>query len=230
MEDTLKHQSLRKKLVEQLKKKGIKDPAVLNAIGKVPRHLFFESALLAYAYEDNAFKIGEGQTISQPFTVAFQTMLLQVKAGDKVLEIGTGSGFQAAVLDALGAHVYSVERHKKLHDKASALLKSLGCRVKCFYGDGYQGLPAYAPFDRIIVTAAAPYIPQPLLDQLTTGGILVIPLGAGERQVMKQIKKAKAAAAEAGAFTYKTLDFGNFSFVPLVNSTDWKAERQEGKK
>ncbi len=214
MDDTLKHQALRRKLVEQIKRKGITDTAVLNAIGKVPRHLFFESAMLKYSYEDNAFKIGEGQTISQPYTVAFQTLLLQVNKGDKVLEIGTGSGYQAAILDALGAKVFTIERHKKLYDCACSTLKTLNCKVKCFYGDGYNGLPAFAPFDRVIVTAAAPYIPKPLLDQLVIGGILVIPLGAGTTQVMKQIRKLSHDS-------YKTLDYGNFSFVPFVNSTDW---------
>lgn len=215
MEDTLKHQALRKKLVGLLKTKGIKDIAVLNAIGKVPRHLFFESAMLKYAYDDNAFKIDEGQTISQPFTVAYQTSLLQVKEGCKVLEIGTGSGYQAAVLDAMGAKVFSIERHKKLFDKASAILTELNCKVKCFYGDGYNGLPAFAPFERVIVTAAAPFIPQPLLNQLVLGGIMVIPVGAADTQIMKQIKKI-------GENSYQTLDYGNFSFVPFINSIDWR--------
>jgi protein-L-isoaspartate(D-aspartate) O-methyltransferase len=220
MFDTPKHQALRRNLVEQLKAKGIKDATVLQAIGKIPRHLFMESAMLKFAYEDTAFKIGEGQTISQPFTVAFQTTLLQVKPGDKVLEIGTGSGYQAAVLDAIGAKVYSIERHKKLHVQASVLLKELNCKVKCFYGDGYNGLQAFAPFDRIIITAAAPFIPDALPEQLQAGGILVVPLGEGATQVMKQIKKLPGN-------TYSTKDFGNFSFVPMIHSTDWVVRKND---
>jgi protein-L-isoaspartate(D-aspartate) O-methyltransferase len=217
MNDTFKHQALRKRLVQELKEKGIKDMAVLQAIEKIPRHLFMDSAFQKFAYEDSAFQIGEGQTISQPYTVAFQTSLLEVKKGDKVLEIGTGSGYQSAVLDTMGAKVFSIERHKKLHDKAAVMLKELNCSTKCFYGDGYKGLPTFAPFDRIIVTAAAPYIPEPLLEQLKPGGILVIPVGEGTTQVMKQIKKMPDN-------TYIARDYGNFSFVPMINATDWQAK------
>lgn len=216
MNDTFKHKALRKRLVEEIKNKGITAPDVLQAIDKVPRHLFLDSTFLQFAYQDMAFRIGEGQTISQPFTVAYQTQLLEVRKGDKVLEIGTGSGYQSAVLDAIGAKVYSIERHKKLHDKAKALLNELNCvNVKCFYGDGYKGLPAFAPFDRIIVTAAAPYIPEDLLKQLKINGILVIPVGEGKVQIMKTIRKA-------GDNEYITKEYGNFSFVPMVNATDWQ--------
>lgn len=216
MNDTFKHQALRKRLAEELKQKGITSAAVLQAIEKIPRHLFLDSTFLQFAYKDTAFQIGEGQTISQPFTVAYQTQLLEIGKGDKVLEIGTGSGYQSAVLDAIGAKVYSIERHKKLHDKAKILLNELNClNVKCFYGDGYKGLPAFAPFDRIIVTAAAPYIPDDLLKQLKINGILVIPVGEGKVQVMKTLKKA-------GDNEFITRDYGNFSFVPMVNATDWQ--------
>lgn len=216
MNDTFKHQALRKKLVEEIKNKGISSREVLQAIEKVPRHLFLDSTFLQFAYQDTAFQIGEGQTISQPYTVAFQTQLLEVKKGDKVLEIGTGSGYQSAVLNALGAKVYSIERHKKLHDKAKMLLQELNCtNVKCFYGDGYKGLPAFAPFDRIIVTAAAPYVPDGLLNQLKINGIMVIPVGEDKVQVMKTIKKT-------GDNEFFTHEYGNFSFVPMVNATDWQ--------
>ena len=214
MEDTFKHQALRKKLVEELKAKGIKSPEVLQAIGKIPRHLFMDSSFLKFAYQDNAFQIGEGQTISQPFTVAYQTELLNIRKGDTVLEIGTGSGYQSAILDAMGTKVFSIERHKKLSDSAKEMLAKLGCNVKCFYGDGYKGLPAFAPFDRVIVTAAAPFVPEDLLKQLKPNGILVIPEGSGKTQVMKRIKKTVEGK-------FNTEEFGNFSFVPMLKSTDW---------
>ncbi len=212
MEDTFKHQALRKKLIQHLKNSGIKDYKVLQAMDKIPRHFFFNSAFLQFAYDDVAFQIGEGQTISQPYTVARQTELLEVRKGDKILEIGTGSGYQASILSVLGAEVYSIERQKKLHDKAKIMLETLKCNVKCFYGDGYLGLPEFAPFDRAIVTAAAPYIPEPLLQQLKPRGILVIPVGEGALQVMKKIRKI-------GDNEYDIKDYGNFSFVPLLNET-----------
>jgi len=212
VEDSFKHQALRKKLILHLKKSGIKDFKVLQAIEKIPRHFFFNSAFLQFAYDDVAFQIGEGQTISQPYTVARQTELLEVRKGDKILEIGTGSGYQASILSALGAEVFSIERQKKLHDKAKIMLESLKCRVQCFYGDGYKGLPEFAPFDRAIVTAAAPYIPEPILQQLKPRGILVIPVGTENIQVMKKIRKISDNE-------YDTKDFGNFSFVPLLNET-----------
>ncbi len=212
MEDTFKHQALRKKLIQHLKNSGIKDFKVLQAMDKIPRHFFFNSAFLQFAYDDVAFQIGEGQTISQPYTVARQTELLEVRKGDKILEIGTGSGYQASILSTLGAEVYSIERQKKLHDKAKIMLGHLKCNVKCFYGDGYIGLPEFAPFDRAIVTAAAPYVPEPLLQQLKPRGILVIPVGEGVTQVMKKIRKI-------GDNEYDIKDYGNFSFVPLLNET-----------
>jgi len=219
MEDSFKYQALRKALVAEIKKKGIKSIAVLQAIEKVPRHLFFNRSFLNSAYEDRAFKIGEGQTISQPFTVAYQSELLDVRKGDTVFEVGTGSGYQSAVLSELGAKVFSIERHKKLSDTAKDLLESLGCTVKCFYGDGYKGLPTFAPFDRIIVTAAAPYIPEDLLNQLKPNGILVIPEGSGATQIMKRIRKTTD-----GKFI--TEEFGNFAFVPMLKSTDWDTKNQ----
>lgn len=212
MEDLYKHQALRKKLILHLKKSGIKDFKVLQAMEKIPRHYFFNSAFLQFAYDDVAFQIGEGQTISQPYTVARQTELLEVRKGDKALEIGTGSGYQSSILATLGAEVYSVERNKKLHENAKLMLERLKCNVRCFYGDGYLGLPEFAPYDRILVTAAAPYIPQPLLEQLKPHGLLVIPVGSESTQSMKKIRKI-------GENEYDTKDFGNFSFVPLLGET-----------
>jgi protein-L-isoaspartate(D-aspartate) O-methyltransferase len=213
MEDTFKHQALRKKLIQHLKKAGIKDFKVLQAMEKIPRHFFFNSAFLQFAYDDVAFQIGEGQTISQPYTVARQTELLEVRKGDKILEIGTGSGYQSSILSTLGAEVYSIERHKKLHDRAKIMLEELKCHVQCFYGDGYKGLPEFAPFDRIIVTAAAPYVPEPLLQQLKPRGILIIPVDNKDgTQSMKKIRKISDSE-------YDTKDFGSFSFVPLLNET-----------
>lgn len=209
MTDSYKHQGMRKKLVQIIREKGIKDPHVLNAIENVPRHLFFDSSFLAFAYEDNAFPIGAGQTISQPYTVAFQTELLQVTKGTKVLEIGTGSGYQACILAEIGAKVFSIERQKVLFDKAIKFLPSVGYNIKLFYGDGYKGIPAFAPFDRILVTAAAPVIPDALLEQLRPGGILVIPVGATDIQVMKTIEKISEKE-------FKTREHGTFRFVPLL--------------
>lgn len=213
MEDTYKHQALRKKLIQHIKKNGIKDFKVLQAMEKIPRHFFFNSVFLQFAYDDVAFQIGEGQTISQPYTVARQTELLEVRKGDKILEIGTGSGYQAAILSTLGAEVYSIERNKKLHERAKTMLEKLKCPVKCFYGDGYKGIPEFAPYDRIIVTAAAPYVPEPLLQQLKPKGILVIPVGTESTQSMKKIRKVTDNE-------YTTEDFGNFSFVPLLGETN----------
>lgn len=212
MEDSYKHQALRKKLIQHLKKSGIKDFKVLQAIEKIPRHFFFNSAFLQFAYDDVAFQIGEGQTISQPYTVARQTELLEVRKGDKILEIGTGSGYQSSILSSMGAEVYSIERNKKLHEKAKIMLEKLNCNVKCFYGDGYKGIPEFAPYDRILVTAAAPYVPEPLLHQLKIRGILVIPVGAEGKQSMKKIRKINDTE-------YDTKEFGDFSFVPLLGET-----------
>ena len=197
-EDEYLYQGKRKRLVEQLKEKGITSQAVLNSILKIPRHLFFDQsterpALLDHAYSDKALKIGAGQTISHPFTVAFQTEKLNIMRGEKVLEIGTGCGYQTAVLLEMGAKVYSIERQKELFDKTKVFLPLLGYKgAKLVYGDGYKGMPQFAPFDKIIVTAAAPYIPEELLAQLVIGGILVIPLGEGEEQIMNVIVKKSA--------------------------------------
>ncbi|MGL2993260.1 protein-L-isoaspartate(D-aspartate) O-methyltransferase [Flavobacterium sp. TSSA_36] len=209
MKDTAKHQGLRNQLVALLKGKGITDASVLEAIGKIPRHLFLESGFENYAYQDKAFPIGADQTISQPYTVAFQSQLLEVKKEDKILEIGTGSGYQTAVLCALGAKVYSVERQSELFKKTSVLFPKLGVRPKHLsFGDGYKGLPLHAPFDSIIVTAGAPFIPKPLMAQLKIGGRLVIPLGE-EVQIMTMLIRKNATQFEKH-------EFGEFRFVPLL--------------
>ncbi len=216
-EDEYLYQGKRKRLVEQLKEKGITSQAVLNAILKIPRHLFFDQsterpALLDHAYSDKALKIGAGQTISHPFTVAFQTEKLNIVRGDKILEIGTGCGYQTAVLLEMGAKVYSIERQKELYDKTKVFLPLIGYKgAKLVYGDGYKGMPQFAPFDKIIVTAAAPYIPEELLAQLVIGGILVIPLGEGEEQVMNVIVKKTVTE-------YNKQAFGKFKFVPMLQN------------
>ena len=215
MEDTYKHKGLRKKLVELIQAKGIKDTAVLNAIDTVPRHLFIDdNAFLKHAYEDKPFPIGAEQTISQPYTVAFQTQLLKVKKGDKILEIGTGSGYQACILLELGAKVFTIERQKQLYQKARAFLPALGYSPKFFHGDGYKGLPAFAPFDKILVTAGAPYVPEALIEQLKTGGILVVPVGDAQNQVMTSIVKISETEHEKS-------EHGEFSFVPLLGDRAW---------
>ncbi len=211
MLDNYRHKGLRKKLVEELSKKGIENIDVLNAIDQIPRHLFMDNAFINFAYKDKAFPIGANQTISQPFTVAFQTQLLGVERGDKVLEIGTGSGYQSAVLLAMGAKVFSIERHRSLHLKSKNILESMGYQPKLFFGDGYKGLPTFAPFDKIIITAAAPYIPDPLKEQLKIGGVFVIPLGEGDKQEMLRLSKQ-----EDGSF--KQENFGDFSFVPMLEN------------
>jgi len=205
----------RKRLVEQLRIKGIKDQKVLDAIGKIPRHLFFDPgtgrpALLDHAYSDKALPIGAGQTISHPYTVAFQTELLDLKPGQKVLEIGTGCGYQTAVLLEVGAKVYSIERQRSLYDKTKLFLPYAGYPgAKLIYGDGYKGLPQFAPFDKIIVTAGAPYIPNDLLVQLKVGGVMLIPLGEGISQEMIWLNKKSDSH-----FDKKSL--GTFKFVPLL--------------
>lgn len=214
-EDEYLFQGKRKRLVEQLRLKGIKSEKVLSAIEKIPRHLFFDNttarpALLDHAYSDKALPIGAGQTISHPYTVAFQTEQLEVQAGEKVLEIGTGCGYQTAVLLEMGCKVYSIERQKTLYDKTKLFLPYIGYNgAKFIYGDGYKGLPQFAPFDKIIVTAGAPYIPNDLLTQLKIGGIMLIPLGEGETQEMVWLKKTSNTS-----FDKKVL--GNFKFVPLL--------------
>ena len=189
LRDPHKQQGNRQRLVEQLREKGITDRAVLKAIGKVPRHLFLNSAFERFAYEDRPFSIGAGQTISQPYTVAVQSELLQVKKGMKVLEIGTGSGYQAAVLHEMGAKVFTIERIRELYDKARTLLPEMGYRVKTFFGDGNLGIPTWAPYDRIIITAGAPIVPEELLGQLAVCGIMVVPLTVGDEEIMKTITK-----------------------------------------
>jgi protein-L-isoaspartate(D-aspartate) O-methyltransferase len=211
-EDNFQHKGLRRQLVEELRNKGIKDEQVLLAINRVPRHVFMDSGFIKFSYKDQAFPIGEGQTISQPYTVAFQTELLGVKPMDKVLEIGTGSGYQTAVLLEMGAKVYSIERHKPLFQKASKMMELLSYKPYLFYGDGFEGKPTYGPYDKVLITAAAPEIPQKLLLQLKKGGRLVLPLGAGSTQIMVTID-----CLEDGSFVRK--DFGLFSFVPMLKGT-----------
>lgn len=209
LKDTFKHQGLRKQLVSILKIKGINDKFVLDAIQNIPRHLFMDSSFLDHAYQDKAFPIGADQTISQPYTVAFQTELLKVNKGDKILEIGTGSGYQSAVLCELGARVYSIERQLELFKKTKLFLPKLGYRPKqLIFGDGYKGLTEQAPFDGIIVTAGAPFVPKPLLSQLRLGGRLVIPVG-DKVQVMTLIIRK-------GVKQFEKHEFGDFRFVPLL--------------
>lgn len=209
MKDTAKHQGLRNKLVTLLKEKGITDKNVLEAIRKIPRHNFMESSFEDFAYQDKAFPIAAGQTISQPYTVAFQSQLLEVKKDDKILEIGTGSGYQCAVLCLMGAKVFSIERQNELFKKTSLLLPKLNIRPKrLIFGDGYKGLPEEAPFDSIIVTAGAPFIPEPLMAQLKVGGRLVIPLGDKEQIMTLLIRKNETQ--------FEKHEFGEFRFVPLL--------------
>lgn len=215
MLDNYRHKGLRKNLVSNLKLKGITDTKVLAAIEKVPRHFFLDSAFEEKAYEDKPFQIGEEQTISQPYTVAFQSQLLQIKKMDKVLEIGTGSGYQAAILAELGANLYTIERHKSLYLKAKKLLEQLGYRAYFFYGDGTLGLPKSAPFDKIIVTAGAPVVPETLIEQLKNGGRMVIPVGNELRQKMLLITKDSF-----GKIHQK--EEGDFLFVPLIGEKGWK--------
>ena len=211
LEDNYRHKGLRQQLVEQLRAKGITDEAVLSAINEVPRHIFLDSSFVELAYQDKAFPIGSGQTISQPHTVAFQTQLLQVGKGMKVLEIGTGSGYQACVLAAMGAKVFTIERQRNLYFKTKDILEQLPFRVKTFLGDGFEGLPSYAPFDRVIITAGAPSLPEVLLQQMKTGGIMVIPLDQadGEGQTMLRVTKMEDG-------TLKKESFGDFQFVPML--------------
>ncbi|MBP7850071.1 MAG: protein-L-isoaspartate(D-aspartate) O-methyltransferase [Lentimicrobiaceae bacterium] len=208
LQDTYRHKGLRKKLIEQIRAKGISDEAVLTAMMDVPRHFFFDSGFLEFAYEDKPFPIGAGQTISQPYTVAFQTALLKVTPGMQVLEVGTGSGYQACILARMGARVFTIERQKVLYQRTREFIPQLGYIIKTFYGDGYKGLPAFAPFDRILVTAGAPFIPEPLLAQLKPGGILVIPVG-DDVQKMKRLIRVSAQE-------YQEEDHGSFRFVPLL--------------
>ncbi len=212
--DTYRHKGLRTQLVKELSQKGISDERVLKAILAVPRHLFLDNAFDEWAYKDNAFPIDCEQTISQPYTVAFQTSLLEVKPKDKILEIGLGSGYQACVLYEMGAKVYSIERHKHLHDMTLKRLQTIGYPyIRTFYGDGFEGLPRFAPFDKILITAAAPEIPAKLLEQLKPSGIMVIPLNEGNLQKMLKIIKKEDGSLKKEAF-------GNFRFVPMLKGVE----------
>ena len=215
LEDSYRHKGQRRDLVNVIRKKGIKDEAVLNAINSVPRHFFFDSALHSHAYEDKAFPIGEGQTISQPYTVAFQTELLEIKHGDKILEIGTGSGYQAAILFLLGAEVHTIEYQPKLYERTKRFLPRLGVNINFYQGDGSKGLPHKAPFDKIIVTAGAPVVPNELLKQLKINGSLVIPVG--DRQTQKMMKLTKISDKKIIQEEYE-----DFAFVPLLGLDGWK--------
>ncbi|WP_313373372.1 protein-L-isoaspartate(D-aspartate) O-methyltransferase [Chishuiella sp.] len=211
--DDFKHKGRRKMLVDLLRSKGIEDEKVLEAINLVPRHLFLDSAFVEYAYRDEAFPIAAGQTISHPFTVAFQTQLLDIHPKEKVLEIGTGSGYQTAVLVGLGAEVFTIERQKDLFDYSKIMLKKINFEPRYqTYGDGYKGLPSFAPFDKIIVTAGAPEIPKELLNQLKIGGIMVIPVGETSQQMIVIIKLSED--------NYEHYEFGNFKFVPMLERRD----------
>lgn len=211
MEDTFRHKGLRKRLVETLKSKGIKDETVLEAINLIPRHFFLDKAFEEKAYEDQAMPIDEGQTISQPYTVAYQTELLMPKKRIKILEIGTGSGYQAAILGIMGARVYTVERHELLYQKAKKIIDSLGLlNVRCYFGDGNKGLGEFAPFDRILLTCAATEIPQLLIKQLAIGGMMVLPLGDSNFQIMTRVTKLTE-----DQFKYEKFD--EFRFVPFLS-------------
>jgi len=213
MEDTYLHKGLRKKLVEELEVRGINDKRVLKAINKVPRHLFMDSSFVHFAYRDQAFPIAANQTISQPYTVAFQTELLEIHSGDKILEVGTGSGYQAAILIEMGAQVYTIERHKVLNLTSQSLLTELGYRPKFFYGDGFDGLPTYSPFDKIIITAATAEIPDILLNQLKIGGRMVFPFGEKNVQTMKVIVRTSEKE-------FRTSEHGSFIFVPMLKGKE----------
>ena len=215
IEDSYRHKGMRRALVRSLQKKGISDTRVLGALEKVPRHIFFDKAFLEHAYQDKAFPIGEGQTISQPYTVAIQTELLDISPGDKVLEIGTGSGYQCCILLELGAKVYTIEYVKALYLQAKELLKKMGYNAYFIHGDGSKGVRAFAPYDKIIVTAGAPSIPDILIDQLSDHGKLVIPVGGSERQKMITIEKRPGNKIVKQEHNY-------FSFVPLLGEQGWK--------
>ncbi len=210
-EDTYRHKGLRKKLVAILIEKGITDNNVLDAVNNIPRHFFLDSAFDEIAYEDRAFPISEGQTISQPYTVAYQTQLLQVKTGEKILEIGTGSIYQASVLAEMGTKVFTIERQKNLFEKTKQFIfKTKYPNLKFFYGDGFEGLPTYAPFDKVLITAAAPFVPPKLIEQLKTGGKMIIPVDEGSLQRMLRLTKNADGSYEEEVFQ-------NFSFVPMLS-------------
>ena len=213
MVDNYRHKGLRRKLVQHLQGKGITDERVLEAIDSIPRHFFLDNAFVEFAYQDKAFPIGAGQTISQPYTVAFQTELLEVSRGEKVLEIGTGSGYQTAVLCEVGAKVFSIERQKSLYVKTKSIIQQLGYRPRLFFGDGYLGKPGFAPFDKVLVTCGAPFVPEDLVTQLKPGGRLVIPVGAGEVQEMLVVDKKLDG-------TLDQRNYGAFRFVPMLNDRE----------
>lgn len=212
MIDSFKHKGMRRKLVEELAAKGISNKSVLDAFYQVPRHFFLDTSFTDQAYSNVAFPIGEEQTISHPFTVAFQTSLLELKKGDKVLEIGTGSGFQTCILCEIGAKVISIERQKELYINAKALIQDLNYSPKLFYGDGYKGKASYAPYDSVLVTCGAPFIPEELKQQLKIGGKLVIPIGEGKTQIMQRLTKISEEEFEVETY-------GEFSFVPMLEKT-----------
>jgi protein-L-isoaspartate(D-aspartate) O-methyltransferase len=210
--DSFRHKGLREKLVQEVRSKGIQDERVLQALHQVPRHLFMDAGFINFAYKDQAFPIGEGQTISQPYTVAFQTELLDVHTHHKILEVGTGSGYQAAVLIEMGARVYTIERQRKLFLKTQSLLQEMGYKAKFFFGDGFKGVPAFAPYDRILITAAIPEIPGELLNQLKEGGKMVLPMGGALSQRMILLVKT-------GPDAYEQSSHGHFVFVPMLKGT-----------
>ncbi len=210
--DTYRHKGLRLRLVAELRAKGIRDERVLEAINRVPRHLFLESSFVNFAYQDKAFPIAAGQTISQPYTVAFQTQTLGVEKGEKVLEVGTGSGFQAAVLMEMGASLFSIERQQALFQRTIPFLQTLGYRGRFFFGDGYQGLPEWAPFDKIIVTAGAPFVPEALLLQLKVNGVMVIPVGDNVQNMIKIVRLSNDE--------FEQVDLGACAFVPMLEGVN----------
>jgi protein-L-isoaspartate(D-aspartate) O-methyltransferase len=211
MQDSYKHKGMRKLLVKELQAKGIENQKVLDAFMAIPRHFFLDLAFLEQAYSNQAFQIGAGQTISHPYTVAFQTSLLEIKRGDKILEIGTGSGFQTSILCEMGAKVFSIERFKELHSKAKQIIHHFNFNPRLSFGDGYLGWPVFAPFDSILVTCGAPFVPEELKNQLKVGGRLVIPLGEGAVQRMKRYIKISETE-------FQEEDYGDFSFVPMLEN------------
>lgn len=213
-EDNYKQKGLRKQLVDNIRQKGITDENVLAAINNIPRHYFLDTAFEGIAYEDRAFPIGEGQTISQPYTVAYQTELLHIERGDRVLEIGTGSGYQTCILLELGAEVYTIERQQNLYNRTIQVLPYMGYRPHFFLGDGSKGVPKHAPYDKILVTAGAPFVPDVMLKQLRIGGLLVIPVGSEKEQKMMTILRV-------GEQEYERIELDTFRFVPLVGDSAW---------
>nr|WP_321451144.1 protein-L-isoaspartate(D-aspartate) O-methyltransferase [uncultured Carboxylicivirga sp.] len=211
MLDSFRHKGMRQRLVQELIRKNITDRNVLEAIGMVPRHLFLESSFVSFAYQDKAFPIAAGQTISQPYTVALQSQLLNISPGEKVLEVGTGSGYQAAVLIQMGVNLYSIERQKELYTRSTKLLKQMGYSGRFFLGDGYEGLPSFAPFDKVIITAGAPFIPDKLLLQMKIGGVMVIPIG-DHKQIMTRITRL-------GEDDFEQEQIGECAFVPMLKGT-----------